>query len=272
MGYTKIVQYGNVTELYEYEKDRNTNRRREPSIRVLALGFGEKSTASTYSSLKQKRQKESRRLAKQRGVYRRKKRSVLRTTQKFFRLCHHNNIIEKHIHFFTLTFSYDLSYKEASRHVRRFMERVCASSPEIPVRYISVPELTKKNRFHFHLLVYGIPPEQTREERKTRNFQRLFERGYVDIRYATYTSKGISGYMAKYMAKAFTDERIEGTRVYNCSRNINKITSFGSNTLSAYDDFVPTEEIDEIEKRDYDVPYLGKCLYTKITTHYENKT
>jgi len=247
MGYTKIVQYGNVTEYYAYEKNRSNNKKRY------------------ISALTKKRNKTARLLAKAKGFYKRKASSVLRSTKTFFRLCHHNNVEADSIHFFTLTFAYDITYEKAKRHIAKFMERIKERYPKIPLRYISVPELTKKGRYHFHLLVYNIPSEETRFERKTRNFQRLFERGYVDILLATTITSGIAGYMAKYMAKAFLDERIEATRVFNCSRNILKIRSHGSNTLSTYDEFIPTDQIDSIENSEYDVPYLGKCLYTKIT-------
>lgn len=254
MGYTKIVQFGNVTEIYEYEKNRPDYKERH------------------VSSLTKKRNKKAREHAKIKGTYKRRKQHVIRTTNNFFRLCHHNNCLASTIHFFTLTFAYDVPYKTACRHVARYMERIKKDSPKIPVLYISVPELTKKGRFHFHLLVYNLPTEKTESERKTRYFQRLFERGYVDIRHASYTSKGIAGYMAKYMAKAFTDERIEGTRVYNTSRGIEKVRSHGSNALSTEIQlFTPIEGVEQTEKREYDVPYLGKCLVTKITSKIKNE-
>lgn len=249
MGYTKIVQYGNVVELYEYEKNRSDYKERH------------------ISALIKKRNRESLALRKKKGLYKRSKKNILRATQSFFRLCHHNNCLADTIHFLTLTYAYDLTYKTACRHVARFMEKVKSRQNGVPIRYISVPELTKKNRYHFHLLVYNLPPQETGSERKTRNLQRLFERGYVDIRFASYTSKGIAGYMAKYMAKALQDEKFETARVYNTSRNIEKIRSKGSNTLGEYlDMIIPTENLEKTEKREYDVPYLGKCLVTKITT------
>jgi hypothetical protein len=138
---------------------------------------------------------------------------------------------------------------------------------DVPISYISVPELTKKNRYHFHLLVYDLPPETASLERETRNIQRIFQRGYVDVMSASYKTTGIAGYMAKYMAKAIRDERYETTRGYNCSANIKKITCHGSNSLSGYSDFIiPSDSIANIVEKSYDVPYLGKCLYKKIIT------
>jgi len=244
----KIVQYGNVTEVYEYEKNIRPYKERY------------------VSALTKKRIKKAREIAKKNGTYTRKTKNVLRSKQSFFRLCHHNNVLASSIHFLTLTFAYDCSYKKACRYVARFMEGVKKAYPQIPLSYISVSERTKKGRYHFHLLVYDLPSETTERERETRNFQRLFERGYVDLCFASTVTKGIAGYMAKYMGKSLTDEKHETTRGFNCSRNIRKPTSAGSNSLNTYTDLIiPTVNVESEEKREYDVPYLGKCLYTRIT-------
>lgn len=265
MGYRKIVQYGDTVEIYDYEKEipkstkatRKAKLKRENSALYYAI-YG------TFD-LAQKRRKLQRIQSQAKGTYERSKASITRSKKNFFRLCHHNNCLADTIHFVTLTFAYDLSYKEALSHLKRFMERVQTYKSEIPLSYISVPELTKEGRYHFHLLVYDLPPKTAELERETRNFQRLFQRGYVDISLATYNSMGIAGYMAKYMAKALTDKKNEATRGYSTSRNIEKITSAGSNSLSGYSDLIiPTTAIVSEEKREYDVPYLGLCRFTKI--------
>jgi len=248
MGYTRIVQFGDITEIYEYENNKRNTRKKHVSL------------------LTRRRNKKAREIAKSKGVYLRAKRNILRTTRNFFRLCHHNNCRASTICFLTLTFAYDLSYKASTRYLAKFMERMEKTFPEVPLSYISVPELTKKGRYHFHILLYNLPTEEATKERETRNLQRLFERGYVDLRIATYTSKGIAGYMAKYMAKALTDPKNETTRGYNCSRNIDKTLSYGGNTLDTYKTLIiPTDIVEKKVVSEYDVPYLGKCLVTRIT-------
>jgi len=247
MGYTRILQYGDVTEVYQYEKNRINHKK--PHI----------------SSIAKKRAKNIKEQAKQKGTYLRQKSSIMRSVSSFYRMCHHNNVLAKSVHFITLTFAYDLTYKEATRHVAHFMERIKKNYPQIPVSYISVSELTKKKRYHFHLLVYDLPPQTTERERKTRNFQRLFERGYLDICPASSITTGIAGYMAKYMGKTLRDEKNETTRGYNCSRNVRKPYHAGSNSLNQYTDLiVPDDNIALEQKKEYDVPYLGKCLHTRI--------
>jgi hypothetical protein len=286
MGYTKIVQYGNITEIYEYDKN-ITNRRNPSWAKAERLAHGGSSNKQ-YETLDiaKKRKKRLRVQSKAKKIYKRSESSIKRSKRNFFRLCHHNNCNADSIHFLTLTFSYDLSFKEASRHVARFMERVRSAQPEVSVDFISVPELTKNGRFHFHLLVYNLLPEvsgypiqirkynrkkrkwdleEATTERFTRNLQRLFQRGYVDIVPASYTSRGIAGYMAKYMGKALSDSRYETTRGYNCSRGIKKIRSAGSNSLTEYAHLIiPEEDVEEISETSYNVPYLGSCRFKKI--------
>jgi len=245
MGYMRIVQYGDITEVYEYEKNRTNN---PPKVQ---------------SPLQKKRQNQIRKELLKKGLYVRSDSSIQRAIKSFYRLCHHNNTIATSIHFLTLTFAYDLSYKTATRHVARFMERLQRDSQEIPIHYISVPEKTKKGRYHFHILLYNYPREKGKNERSSRYLQRLFERGFVDLRFATYTSKGIAGYMAKYMAKSFGDIGHEAVRFYNCSRGLPKPTSYGSNSLSSYSSLITPEG--DCQKREYDVPYLGKCILSIIS-------
>jgi len=245
MGYTKIVQYGNVIEHYSYEKNLPDYKPRHTS------------------QLTKKRQKQARLLAKSKGTYSRKAKSIRRSQMAFFRMCHHNNCLAKTIHFLTITFSYDITYKEAGRHVARLMEKLKSRIEQVPISYISVPELTKKGRYHFHLLVYDLPTEIAQNERKTRNIQRLFERGYIDISPTTYTSEGLAGYMAKYMGKALGDAKSQAERGFTCSRNIEKITSAGSNSLDQYLDLIIPSD-GTVEEKQYEVKFMGKCNYKKI--------
>lgn len=247
MGYTKIIQYGDLTEVYQYE--RNLRDYKSKALSIFAQGQNIRHATT-------KRKKAPSPI--------RSKRSVKRALHSFFRLCHHNNCCAVTIHFFTLTFAYDVKYKEAGRHVARFMERLRRIYNEKEVAYISVPELTEKGRYHFHLLVYNLPPETALVERKTRNLQRQFERGYLDICLAEYTSEGIAGYMAKYMAKAFDDFKNEAKRYYNCSRNIKKISSAGSNTLDQYLPLIVYGI--PIHESSYAVPYMKTCHYKKFRT------
>jgi len=252
MGYMKIVQYGNITEIYEYEKNLLNHKERH------------------ISQLTKNRQKKARAERKAKGLAIRSQRSIKRSQLAFYRLCHHNTCLATTVHFMTLTFAYDITYPKAIRHVQRFMERIKNTFPQIPLSYISVSELTEKGRYHFHLLVFNLSPETEKQERKTRNFQRLWQQGYLDIRYAPKITSGIAGYMAKYMAKSLGDSRYASHRGYTCSRNIEKISIAGSNLLFEYSPLIiPTEDIAKIETGAYNVPYMGTCKFKRVILNHE---
>jgi len=275
------VQYGNITEVYEY--DRDIKRRHPSTFKAWEVYSGRKADRSKrLLSGAEKRKKLQKIQQKNAPIKSRTDGSIKRTKDSFFRLCHHNNINSTSIHFMTVTFAHELTYKKASTYFRRFMDKVQALSAPVSIRYISVPELTKKGNYHFHVLVYDLPTflsgeprwYKTRKgnvfytsERETRNLQRLFLRGYIDIVPAQFKSRGIAGYMAKYMGKSLADTKHESKRNYNCSRNIKKIRSVSSNTLDRFDDLlIPDEDLVSIQESEYPVPYLGKCRYKKITT------
>lgn len=282
MGYTKIVQYGDTIEYYFYEK--NLIKKEKQSHLKFSKILNPKQKFNAVNS-KKLRKKAITLLNKKSGHYERTPQSIKRSRDNFFRLCHHNNCLASSIHFLTLTFAYDITFKTASRHVRRFMEKLKKHCGKIPISYISVPETTKKGRYHFHLLVYNLPTEiagdpisvrrynkrkkrwqvdYTTTERFTRNIQRLFERGFVDISPTTHNSAGIAGYMAKYMGKNLTDGKSESQRGYTCSRNIDKITSYGSNTLNTFTDLDFPQQND-VKEQNYEVPWLGSCKKIVIT-------
>jgi len=239
MGYTKIVQFGDTTLIYEYEKNIRNNKR--PNFSSLLKGTNRKKKKRKISPF----------------VFR-SDRSIKRSRDNFFRLVHHNNCNSNTIHFLTLTFAYDIDYKKASQYQSQFFARFKSHYPEIPLRYISVPEKTKKNRFHFHLLVYDLPSKFSQFERETRNLQRLFHRGYLDILPVSSVTPGLSGYLSKYLSKSLKDQKNQNKRGYNSSRNIKKITSYGSNTLSTFTDIIPTKQ--PLQVQQYNVPYLGRCI------------
>lgn len=243
MGYTRIVQFGDVTQVYKYEREYHY-KERPPQTRI-----------------QKKRAQERRKLS----LRSRSKRSIYRSRMAFFRLCHHNNVYSSTITFLTLTFAYDVQIEKAQRALSEFFRRLSKKidTNGVSIRYISVPEFTKKGRIHYHILVYDLPPEIPQSERITRNIQRQWRHGYADARIARYTSPKIAGYMAKYMAKTFDDQRIKLWRGYTCSRNIEVPTSTGSNSLSGYMDMIVDNSFLPTEEKMYDTQYFGRCKFSQ---------
>jgi len=275
MGYTKVIQYGDKIELYEYEK--SLYRKEKPYSHAWIDG---RKVSIVAKSIKQKRAQERRKHSLRSDFSRR------RAIASFFRLCHHNAVFAESVYFFTLTFAFDVSYPVASKYVSQFFKRIKSIEGGLSVSYISVPELTKKGRFHFHLLVFNLPSSiagdtisirrynrrkskfevvYTTTERFTRNLQRIFRRGYIDICPATKITSGVAGYMAKYMAKSFNDGTSKTRRGYNCSRNIRKIYSAGTNSFDAIrGEIIDVDSVLE-DIKEYDTLWLGRALYSKFS-------
>jgi len=246
--------YGDIAEVYEYEKNISSNR-------------GNK----RLSAIQRKRQRE--RLAS--STYTRSDYSIKRAKRNFFRLCHHNNLLADTISFVTLTYADDPVYSSCGRDIALFFKKLRSRYESIghkQISYIAVPELTKKGRYHFHLLIYNLPPDITTgeitiadsESRATRNIQRLWGKGYVTADLASYTSTGIAGYMAKYMGKALGDAKFGVRRGYNSSRNIAKVESIGGNSLDRHT-LTMIYNVGGIAKdlTQFEVPFLGTCEYAR---------
>jgi len=244
MGYTKIYQFGNITEVYEYEKDINTTRKTRHTSKI---------------------QRNRKKAIKARSGNIRSKYSISRARRSFFRLCHENNLKAQTIHFLTLTLADDTDYTTATRYISQFFNKLRKHETlkYSEISYIGVPELTKKGTYHFHLLLYNLRPETAIRERETRNLQRkCWQRGYLEIGFAPTVTQGLAGYMAKYMGKHLANPANEARRAYNCSRNIEKIRSYGSQTLDSYADLLIPDKLAE-RTASYTVPFLGTCQYEK---------
>jgi len=262
MGYTKIVQYGNTTEIYEYEREYRLQVR-----------------TRTLSRLERKRRSEARLQAISRGQVQKSKYALRRAKTNFFRL------VSETLHqrgkplFITLTVNGEhISVPKAYQYLAQFKTKV-ENKMGTTVTYIAVPEFQKKSgRIHLHVLAWGIPNPTIIEttERNTRNLQRLYRRGFLDVRFAYDNSPKLASYLAKYMQKANADRRLSGKKAYTTSRGINRPRIQGSNTLSEYlrlygpeseYSLKPDEkDIDHEQIRTYDTEYLGKCKLTIIKT------
>lgn len=249
MGYTRVIQYGDRTEIYKYQK------------------FYEPRPKKPTSELEKKRAAARK---QESMVEPRTKYSLRRTVRSFFRLVHHNTCRASTVVFATFTLAYELTHEEASRSIAHFCERLKKKIEDaeklVSLSYISVPEFgSQTNRLHYHVLFFNLPTDWVEQERKTRNFQRLYRKGFVDFCLASQVTTGIAGYMAKYLSKNFANGDIGSRRGYNCSRSIEKIASAGINEDGWYmgmiQDIVIDADIDESGQ--YDTIWFGQCNYTR---------
>lgn len=258
MGYKKLIQFGDTQLLFEYEKPINIARSSKRRFKTM---------------LERKRDRERRKYIK------RSDRSIKRSKDNFFRLVHTNICNQQELPaFFTFTCFNDLELNKGYAALRLFFQRLrkhyenkqkdilqkkwsCGLGKDIA--YIAVPEWQKNGNLHYHALVWGVDRQQLAKERSQRFFQRLWQRGYVDVRCTEYKSPKLAGYLAKYFSKAAFDTRLRGRRCYSASRNIDRPTETGSNELSHYLHAL-VDELDTVDVSFYDTVYLGRC---KLTTY-----
>lgn len=248
MGYARIVQYGDITELYEYEKDHV-------------------STARTRykSELEKKRDRERRKQWVPKSEY-----SIRRAKTQFFKICSEALYTKGVPMFITLTnHEDDVSVDAGYKHIRQFKDNVKNKMGKA-ISYIAVPEWQKKGRLHYHLLVWGLCPKEAETERSTRNLQRLYGKGFVDVRMAYDSSPKLASYFAKYFTKAYTERRLSNKKAYTTSRTIDKPRTYGSNAFNAVSDLIIPDATCIIKIDTYNTKYLGRCSLTKYKNNYKN--
>jgi len=155
MGYSKIVQYGDTTEIYEYSKNLNTKNEGIPHLKALRLLKTVPNNEKKRNYKKPPTQQQLFRIQQKAKKYFRSRRSIARSKLNFFRLCHNNNCKANTIHFLTLTFAYDVEYKKANAIIRQFFRRI-RNSYAAPISYICTPEKTKKGRKAIRNLYVGF--------------------------------------------------------------------------------------------------------------------
>jgi len=241
MGYARIVQYGDTMEYYEYEKP-----------------FIERRIRRSPSALERKRTAERRKQGVPRSEF-----SIRRARANFTHLVAENLYQRGAPALITLTNHLpDVSLTQGFRNLASFKKNV-QNQMGVTLTYIAVPEYQKRGRLHYHLLAWGLGEAQTKFERSTRNLQRLYGKGFLDVRVAYDSSPKLASYLAKYFTKAYADPRNVGKRTYTASRDVNRPRAYGSNSLSSYTDSTLIDPLDAKLVVSYNTKYLGRCTLTK---------
>ncbi len=243
--YEKIVQSGDLIEIYEYEK--------APPRAPIARHKRRKETWE--DKLRRKNRTKSERHIK-RAVFnfRRKVRSTL---------------IYGTPHMFSLTMYEIVDIALAYKIYTQFCVRLRKVFGK-EVIWITVPEFQKRGAVHFHCLVWDLPYDIHEIERDNRHIQHLWGYGYVDV-IATNGSPKLSGYLAKYMSKAMYDDRLFGKKAYSCSRNALSPMFLKTKTQVAFlkEEFgidMGEGSLQPTDDKEYTTKWLGRVHYRK----YEN--
>jgi len=242
MGYTRIVQYGDTTEVYEYSRDIYISKKPRKHISKIRRDRNKKLPAKPKTP-----------------------RSIKRSKDNFFRLVHHNLMRNEELPILitltnyknvTLEKGYD-SLKLFFRYLNKLQyDKIKRKNT---IQFIAVPETQPKSgNLHYHVIIWGLHTSLWNEERSRRLLQRIWRRGYIDVRNTTYKSEKIAGYLAKYFAKSQTNIFFSGRRAYTTSRNIYRPTTHGSNQLSDFLQHI-VEPVNCTKTGEYSTMWLGKC-------------
>jgi hypothetical protein len=244
MGYNKLIRYADVIELYEYERDiipgirRSTKRRSVTPHREDLDAAGEVALSE-------------RQLGKRQD-------NAGRASLAFRRILASNLGGSAQPLLVTLTCRENLTdLKIGYQHYRSFI-KVLRNKYGKAFKYACVPEFQKRGAVHFHALFWGLPAEVFLLERQTRTLAGLWGRGFIYLK-ETDGNEKLSFYLAKYMAKAFTDPRLKNQKSYVTSRNIERpIVEKGfSPVWPVLDDFVGEDNPPVVDKK-YTTRFLGK--------------
>lgn len=150
-------------------------------------------------------------------------------------------------------------YKAISKW-KRTLERKTHQS----ISYIGVPEKgSRTHRVHVHALVWGLTGQQVREERSTRNLQRAYAKGFLDVRGAYDSSPKLASYLAKYLTKGNGHLKY-GERAYTCGGDIERPRTLSGNEII---DHVDIDTSTLLTAEQFDTKYLGLCTLSVYKTN-----
>jgi hypothetical protein len=124
-----------------------------------------------------------------------------------------NSNIEKNSKFVTLTFEEDIrELKDANYIFKKFKQRL-EYQLKINLKYLCVPEFTKKGRVHFHVIFFNLPFI------KNTTLGMIWGHGFIKINKID-NCDNVGSYVAKYMTKE--NEKLIEQKSYFTSRNLEK--------------------------------------------------
>jgi len=260
MGYTKVISYSNLIEVYEYEKDIRDNGRKSVSSRDWRVNE-DTGCCEDMAVIRKDREKRSQ------SQKVRTKENARRSMLAFKRLVASNLSEFDRPVFITLTYAENIEdLKLARKDFNSFATSLVYHFGKA-VKYVCVPEFQKRGAVHFHTLFWGLPSVVVGEERHTRFLAGIWNRGFLDV-CATDGNIKIAGYVAKYMEKSFLDERLKGMRAWTCSRNMLKpVVDKNAHLEMYYYGFrgIDLSTATTLHDKSFETQWLGKGRYRLFT-------
>lgn len=226
----KYIVSGDIVECYEYENDIYSGYEMSKFDRE-HLG---RKTPATVENKVINREKSSNR----------SKRMVRRLV---------NANIELSSKFVTLTFAEDIKdLKQANYIFKKFKQRL-EYQLQVDLKYLCVPEFTKKGRVHYHIIFFNLPFI------KNSTLEKIWGQGFIKINKVD-NCDNVGAYVSKYMTK--DNEQLVEEKSYFSSRNLNKPKEFTKKEeIEILADSLSLDDV--VYTNSFENDYLGLVNYTQ---------
>lgn len=247
MSYSKVITYGRCIEIYQYENSPTNNGRRR----------GKSQDDDVFEDVALRRKD----TAEQQEQKQAKRRDNTRRSAMAFRRLVSANLSKQDIPVLvSLTYAENVTDPRQGRKDFNTFARNVRNQFGSGIRYICVPEFQERGAIHFHALFWGIPAKVVKRERRTRMVATLWGKGFIDL-VQTDGKNELAGYLSKYMAKSFDDERMYGMKAYLASRNVKRPKVDKRPVVLSYIYEYELSPVDLVHDRIYLTQWLGECRY-----------
>lgn len=264
--YRKIVVSGNIVEVYEMEGTpyniRNEKllsdvewvwdlqmgeyRRAEEEQAIAAENFAKLDKATQEWWLERCKSSEIGKLQK----------NIMRTRNMVRRLILSNfDVTAK---FWTFTFDDKKVPPEISRSIegsnglwKTFIQRMRRKYPDF--KYLAVLEFQERGAVHYHCLC-DLPYVRQRV------VQEIWGNGFVSVNRIKHVDN-LGAYVVKYMTKELTDERFFGSKLYQCSKGLNRPVEYRGEEADRLVTALDLDQKKEVFTNCYGSEYLGQIVY-----------
>lgn len=264
--YRKIVLSGNVVEVYEMEST-PYNIRTEKLISdvewIWDLQMGEyrraeeeeAKAAENFAKLDKATQEWWLERCKYSEIGKLQK-NIMRTRNMVRRLILSN--FDATAKFWTFTFDDSKVPPEISRSIEganrlweTFIKRMRRKYPDF--KYLAVLEFQKRGAVHYHCLC-DLPFV------KQRVVQEIWGNGFVSVNRIKHVDN-LGAYVVKYMTKELTDERFFGSKLYQCSKGLNRPVEYRGEEADRLVAALDLDQKKEVFTNSYGSEYLGQIVY-----------
>ena len=206
--YKKIVQSGDIIEIYEYEKG---------YLKGYELTYSEK-------------EKVGRKKGEKSNNYEEHRKQVLQRAKKNLRRLINANVgqygEEFTAKFLTLTFKDNVKdLDKANYEFEKFIKRLnyyCFGTKKANLKYTCVVEFQKRGAIHYHVIIYNMPYV------KANDIASIWGNGFIKINKID-DIDNVGAYVAEYLGNAekeqghdIEDDRLQGKKSYFSSRGLFK--------------------------------------------------